>query len=200
MYRLLIVILSYLIISTASGASVIAVLGDSISAGYGLKNGDGWVTLLQNRLSAQGYNYKVINASITGDTTSGGLTRLPAILRQYKPAIVIVELGGNDGLRGLSVSQMQTNLDDIVTSSLQNKSKVLLLGMQLPPNYGLAFTKRFADVYASISRQRKTALVPFFLEGLSDDKTLFQADQIHPNAEAQALLLENVWTYLKPML
>lgn len=181
----------------------ILVVGDSISAEYGLPRGSGWVALLQKRLDAEKKPYKVINASISGDTTSGGRARLPQLLKQHQPQIVVLELGANDALRGLSLQQTRANLAAMVSAAQQAKAKVLLLGMQIPPNYGPQYTADFAKVFADISQSHKTALLPFLLKGVADapdSMHWFQADRIHPNAQAQPRLLDNVWPQLRPLL
>jgi acyl-CoA thioesterase-1 len=178
---------------------VILVVGDSLSAGYGIELEQGWVVLLQKHLKESGYRYRVVNASISGDTTSGALRRLPAALKKYTPAIVILELGGNDGLRGLSLQRSHDNLDQLVRLSKQAGAKVLLLGMQIPPNYGPQYTQGFASIYRSIAEKYSLAFVPFFLEGV-EGREWMQADGIHPKAEAQAVLLKNVWPKLRGLL
>lgn len=160
----------------------------------------GWPDLLEKRLDAKGYPHRVINASISGDTTRGGLARLPAALDRYQPAIVIVALGGNDGLRGLPPSEMEQNLSVIIERSQQSGAKVLLAGIQIPPNYGPAYTERFRAVYPELAGRYGIPLVPFLLEGVALDRELMQADGIHPKAEAQQLILDNVWPALKSLL
>jgi len=178
----------------------ILVLGDSLSAGYGLSTDQGWVTLLQQRLQRQGYPYRVINSSVSGDTTRGGLTRLPLALNRYRPEIVIVELGGNDGLRGLSMDEMRRNLTSIVESSREQGAKVLLVGVRLPPNYGAAYVNKFHDVYRNLEKIYQLPLVPYLLDGIGGRDELMQADRLHPRAEAQCRMLDNVWRQLAPML
>lgn len=179
---------------------VILVLGDSLSAEYGLQRGQGWVQLLANRLQQSGSNYTVVNASISGDTTSGGRSRLPALLKQHRPSIVIIELGGNDGLRGLPVARMQDNLVAMVRASQSTGARVVVAGIRMPPNYGRDYTDRFYAAFANVARQYETALVPFLLEGVSDSADFFQADRIHPSAQAQARILQTVWPVLEPMV
>ena len=179
---------------------VILVLGDSLSAEYGLQRGQGWVQLLANRLQQSGSNYTVVNASISGDTTSGGRSRLPALLKQHRPAIVIVELGGNDGLRGLPVARMQDNLAAMTRASQAAGARVVVAGIRIPPNYGREYTERFYGAFASIAKQYNTALVPFLLEGFADSSDFFQVDRIHPSAQAQARILQTVWPVLEPMV
>jgi acyl-CoA thioesterase-1 len=181
----------------------ILVVGDSLSAEYGLERGSGWVALMQQRLARDKIGIPVVNASISGDTTSGGRTRLPALLAQHKPGIVILELGGNDALRGLPLSMTQANLQAMAQAAKAAGARVLILGMQLPPNYGQKYAQDFANLFAVVAKNESAALVPFFLAGVADgpqaDK-LFQPDRIHPNAEAQPRMLDNVWPALKPLL
>ena len=165
-----------------AAAGTILIVGDSISAGFGLDTRLGWVSLLEQRLSKEGHDDKVINASISGDTSAGGLARLPALLAEHKPDVVIVELGGNDGLRGQLPAQLKQNLASMIEASQQAGAKVLLLGMQLPPNYGARYTQAFAAVYAELANEKKVALVPFLLEGVGGKPELMQADRIHPAA------------------
>lgn len=189
----------------ASGASrpsvrTVLVLGDSISAEYGLPRDSGWVQLLRDRLQSQGKDYNVVNASISGETTSGGAQRLPELIARLAPAVVIIELGGNDGLRGLQLSATEANLRSMIQASQVAHARVLLVGMQLPPNYGRDFTERFAHLYPELAEQYHIALVPFLFEGFADNLELFQADRIHPTQAAQARLLENVWPHLLGLL
>lgn len=177
----------------------ILVLGDSLSAEYGLKRGSGWVTLLEKKLSVEKINAAVINASISGDTTSGGRARLPALLEKHQPSLLVIELGANDALRGLPIALTQNNLLAMTQMAKQAKAKVLLLGIQLPPNYGRDYTLRFADMYATTAKTSRAALVPFFLQGIADvpdSLKWFQADRIHPKEEAHPLILANVWPEL----
>jgi acyl-CoA thioesterase-1 len=182
-------------------APMILVFGDSISAGYGLARVElGWVELLKTRLSALGYGYQVVNASVSGETTAGGLARLPRALELHHPKIVILELGGNDGLRALPIAQMRANLTQMVELASAAGAKVLLLGMRMPPNYGPEYTERFAMVFSDLARDRKVPWVPFLLTDIALSQTLLQGDDIHPNAAGQPVLLENVWPTLKPLL
>jgi acyl-CoA thioesterase-1 len=183
-----------------SAPKSLLVLGDSISAEYGLPRNTGWVSLLQQRLSDEKQSVAIVNASISGETTAGGIARLPALLQQHKPSIVIIELGGNDGLRGLSLAATQANLREMIKATERSGARVLLLGMQVPPNYGPDYSKRFAAMYQGLARERGVKLVPFFFSGLEDTDKYFQPDRIHPNQRAQALLLDNVWPALKPQL
>lgn len=183
-----------------SASKSVLVLGDSLSAEYGIARGAGWVTLLEQRLKSEKITAKVINASISGETTSGGKARLPALLDQHNPSIVIIELGGNDGLRGLPVAAAEANLRSMIEASRKAKADVLLVGMQIPPNYGRDYADRFSGMYLKVSKDTKVPLVPFFLEGVANRPELFQGDRIHPLAEAQPIMLDNIWTRLKPML
>ena len=186
--------------SKADPRPVILVLGDSLSAEYGLQRGSGWVALLTNRLQQSSSNYTVVNASISGDTTSGGRTRLPALLKQHRPAIVIIELGGNDGLRGLPVARMKDNLAAMVRASQGAGAQVIVAGIRIPPNYGRNYTEDFYGTFADVAKQTNAALVPSILEGFTDSPDFFQADRIHPSAQAQARILQTVWPVLEPLL
>jgi acyl-CoA thioesterase-1 len=180
---------------------VILVFGDSISAGYGLAHVErGWVALLQTRLKDQEYGYQVVNASVSGETTAGGLARLPRALSLHQPKIVILELGGNDGLRALPIAQMRLNLARMADLAAAAGAKVLLLGMRMPPNYGPDFTEQFRSSYSDLARDEKLPLVPFLLNDIALFPALMQADGIHPNEQGQPKLLDNVWPALKPML
>ncbi|WP_275927804.1 arylesterase [Pseudomonas sp. 3MA1] len=183
-----------------AAAGTVLIVGDSISAAFGLDTREGWVALLEKRLKDQGFSDKVVNASVSGDTSAGGQARLPALLAAHKPQVVILELGGNDGLRGQPPQQLQQNLASMIDSAQADGAKVLLLGMQLPPNYGVRYTQAFAQVYSQLASDKKVALVPFFLEGVGGHPELMQADGLHPAAAAQGKLLENVWPTLKPLL
>ena len=184
----------------AAPAASVLVVGDSLSAGYGIELRDGWVTLLQQRLTRQGYPYAVVNASISGDTTAGGRTRLPAALKRHRPQIVILELGGNDGLRGLSLRETRANLEAMIKAAQSAGAQVLLIGIHLPPNYGPEFTGKFHAIYRDLARAYNAALAPFLLEGVALSPGLMQPDGIHPRAAAQPRLLDNVWPYLEPLL
>ncbi|ANN72502.1 arylesterase [Bordetella bronchialis] len=189
--------------SAAAGSTsgkTILVVGDSLSAEYGIARGTGWVPLLGRRLAQEYPGWTVINASISGDTSSGGLTRLPALLRQHRPAIVILELGSNDALRGLPLAMTQQNLTAMARQARQAGAAVLLVGMQIPPNYGRAYTDQFRDLFGKVAKAENTGLVPFLMEGIATDRALFQPDGIHPNEQGQPRLLDNVWAGLKPML
>jgi acyl-CoA thioesterase I len=180
--------------------AAIVVLGDSLSAEYGLPRDTGWVNLLRKKLAQEHIDYSVANSSISGDTTSGGLARLKAVLTRIKPSIVIVELGANDALRGVPLATTETNLRAIVDASQAAHAKVLLIGMYVPPNYGPDYTQKFHAVYEQLSKEKHVPLVPFLLAGIADKPSMFQADQMHPTVQAQPLLLDNVWPSLKPLL
>ncbi|BAU74785.1 arylesterase [Metapseudomonas furukawaii] len=192
--------LSLLLLAQEAMAGTVLVVGDSISAALGLESSQGWVSLLEKRLVEKGYDKQVVNASISGDTSAGGLSRLPALLAEHKPELVIIELGGNDGLRGQPPAQLQQNLAGMIDSSRAQGAAVLLLGMRLPPNYGARYTSAFAKVYSDLAEQKQVPLVPFFLEGVGGVPELMQPDGIHPQANAQPRLLENVWPTLEPLL
>jgi len=179
---------------------VILVVGDSLSAEYGLPRGTGWVQLLGDRLLSNRFDYTVVNASISGETTSGGRTRLPALLKQHRPAVVILELGANDGLRGLPLNTMRDNLVAMAKASLAAGARVLLVGVRVPPNYGRDYSDKFFESFASVARELRVPLAPFLLNGFAESLTYFQADRIHPNETAQPRMLDNVWPYLKPLL
>ncbi len=186
--------------SAYSASKTVLVLGDSLSAEYGLMRGTGWVTLLQNRLQAEKIDTAIVNASISGETTSGGATRLPALLKKHRPDFVIIELGANDGLRGLSFASVQKNLQLMISAAKAANAKVLLIGMKLPPNYGPDYAEKFSSLFVKLARENKVALVPFFLEGFANRPDMFQVDRIHPTADAQPIMLDNVWPTLKPLL
>ncbi len=183
--------------------STVLVVGDSLSAEYGLKRGTGWVPLLEKQLASEKIGTKVVNASISGDTTSGGRSRLPALLAQHKPTVVVIELGGNDALRGLPLDMTEKNLTAMTQASKKAGAKVLLVGMQVPPNYGSAYSSGFSNLFVKVSKAEKVALVPFFLKGIADGEDAaanFQADRIHPNEPSQARMLANVWPELKKII
>jgi acyl-CoA thioesterase-1 len=189
---------------TAAGAQSaprsIVVFGDSLSAAYGIAQARGWVALLAERLKRERADYSVVNASISGDTSAGGAARIRRTLEQHQPAIVIVELGANDGLRGLPIASMKQNLGAIIEQSQKAGARVVLVGMRMPPNYGPDYTRAFEAAFGELARQYKTALVPFLLEDFGDKQEFFQPDRIHPTAEAQPLMMERVWTALRPLL
>ncbi|MGZ8188550.1 MAG: arylesterase [Methylosarcina sp.] len=188
------------LIPQAVTAKVLVVLGDSISAGYGIEVSQGWVSLLQNRLDATNGNYKIINESISGETTAGGLARIDRILSEHKPVVLLVELGANDGLRGLSVDIMKNNLAEIIRRAQKTGVKVLLLGMRIPPNYGKRYTNMFYNAYLQLSSELKIPYVPFILEDVALIKELMQPDGLHPNAKAQPIIAERIWTPLQSLL
>ena len=185
---------------TQAQAATVLVVGDSISAAFGLETQEGWVTLLEERLLEHNPEFKVVNASISGETTGGGLARFPQLLSEHQPDYVIIELGGNDGLRGLSLTQMSSNLTRMVQQAKQQDAVVLLLGMRLPGNYGQRYTEAFYNVYQQIAEQENVAVVDFFLAGVGGEAGMMQADGVHPTQMAQPRLLENAWQRLAPLL
>jgi acyl-CoA thioesterase-1 len=178
----------------------ILVLGDSLSAEYGLPRDTGWVKLLADRLADSRIQYNVVNASISGDTTSGGRSRLPALLKEHRPAVVIIELGANDALRGLSLEALRANLAAMIDTSRSAGARVLLVGIRVPPNYGRDYSERFYATFGELAREKKVALAPFLLDGIAERLDYFQPDRIHPNQSAQPLLLDNLWPHLRPLL
>jgi acyl-CoA thioesterase I len=200
MRRLLVAFLLLIVsLPAAAVARTVLVVGDSLSAAHGIDARKGWVALLGERLARDFPGYRVVNASVSGDTTAGGLARLPALLKQHRPAIVIVELGGNDGLRGLPPQQMKNNIVEMIAKSKAQGAKVLLLGLRLPPNYGTRYTELFRQVYREAAAEQQIPLVPLLLDGV-DDAASMQTDRIHPTATAQPRILENVWPALRRML
>lgn len=199
--RILLLLLCLLtVVPAAAAETVVMVLGDSLSAAYGIDREAGWVSLLAERLDRQGYEARVVNASITGDTSRGGLSRLPTALKRHHPDVLVIELGGNDGLRGVPLRETQRNLSHIVEMAQARGIRVLLLGVRLPPNYGPVFTERFQAMYHDLAQQHDVPLVPRLLEDVATDPSLMQPDGIHPTAAAQPRLLANVWPQLKPLL
>ncbi len=186
--------------SGAGHAATLLVLGDSLSAAYGIGPREGWVTLLEERLKQKRFDYSVVNASISGETTSGGATRIEEALERERPAVVIVALGGNDGLRGLPVSQMKANLSRIVTAAKGSGARVLLVGIRVPPNYGPRYALDFEGVFVAVGKRHRVPLVPYILQGIGDRRELMQDDNIHPTAAAQPRILENIWPKLEPLL
>lgn len=184
----------------AKTPATILVLGDSLSGAYGINTDEGWVALLQQQISRKGYPYKLINASISGDTTRNGLSRIDAALKIHKPSIVIVALGGNDGLRGLAFTEIESSLASIIERCMKNDAHVLLSGIRLPPNYGPDYNKRFVAIYRRLSKRYGVPLVPRMLDQVADYRELLQQDGVHPKAEAQPQIMKNVWAGLKPML
>lgn len=190
-------------VHAAARRRLILIVGNSLSAEYGLKRGSGWVALLEQRLARERIDADLVNASISGDTTSGGRSRLPALLREHRPTHVMIELGGNDALRGLPLDLTRTNLVAMTRAAAGNGASVMLLGMQVPPNYGRKYSQDFADLFAGVAKQEGASLVPFLLKGVADvpqTEPMFQSDRIHPTEAAQASILDNVWPVLKPLL
>jgi acyl-CoA thioesterase-1 len=187
-------------VGAATTGSSILVLGDSLSAAYGIRLEQGWVALLGARLKQEGYGHRVVNASSSGETTGGALARLPRALERHRPAVVVIELGGNDGLRGLPVAEVRDNLDQLIRLSRASGAEVLLVGMRIPPNYGPTYTREFQALFGELAKKHRLPLVPFFLEGIALDDSLMQEDGIHPNAAAQPRLLAQVWPRLEPLL
>jgi acyl-CoA thioesterase-1 len=183
-----------------SAPKTVLVLGDSLSAEYGLTRGSGWVALLDQKLKAEKIDATIVNASISGETTSGGRSRLPALLAQHHPQLVVIELGANDGLRGLPVPAAEANLRAMVELSHQNHAEVLLIGMRMPPNYGRSYTEQFFSMYQTLSTQLKAPLVPFMLEGVAQTPAMFQADRLHPIAQAHPIILANIWPKFLPLV
>lgn len=181
-------------------AATILVFGDSVSAGYGLAQGTGWVDLLRARLARAPYDYKVVNASVTGETTTGGKARLDALLARHTPQIVILALGGNDGLRGANTDTINANLTAMIADCRGHRSKVLLVGMRVPPNYGSDYEKKFRTLYVAVAKAQRVPLAPFLFEGFATDRGKFQPDGIHPTAAAQSTMLDTVWLHLRPLL
>jgi acyl-CoA thioesterase-1 len=186
--------------SAYSAPKTVLVVGDSLSAEYGLARGSGWVALLGRRLDAGHIDAHIVNASISGDTTAGGRTRLPALLAQHHPNVLVLELGANDGLRGLPVKSAEDNLRDMIAMARKAHARVLLVGMRMPPNYGRAYTERFSSMYKDLSTQERVPLVPFMLEGVAQAPANFQADRLHPLATAHPTILNNIWPQLAPLI
>ena len=186
--------------SAYSAPKTVLVVGDSLSAEYGIARGSGWVSLLEQKLKAENIQAKVVNASISGETTIGGRTRLPALLDQHKPDIVVIELGANDGLRGLPVASAEGNLRAMVKMAQKHKAKVMLIGMRMPPNYGRAYTESFFNMFKKLSRETRSPLVPFMLDGVADKPALFQQDRLHPLAAAHPIILNNIWPHFAPLV
>ena len=200
MRSVLLFLLLVIVPAAARADQTILVLGDSISAGYGLAQGEGWVALLEQRIQRDKLDYRVVNASISGETTLGGLNRIATALEEHHPAVVIVALGGNDGLRGNPLEEIRRNLIAIVETCRKAGAKVVIAGMRIPPNYGRVYTRRFEGLFAEVARQQNVSLVPFMLQGFADDRKMFQADGIHPAAGAQSRILDNVYHRLRPLL
>jgi acyl-CoA thioesterase I len=200
MSRFILFIVWLLAGAAVHAAQNVLVFGDSLSAGYGIRSTEAWPSLLGERLRTQKSDYALVNASLSGETTAGGRTRLPTALQQHRPQVVIIALGANDGLRGLSLDAMRSNLKAMIDAAHAARSRVLLVGMEMPPNYGPDYTRKFRAVYGELARHSKVALVPFLLDGFAEKRELFQADGIHPTAAAQPLIVDNVWPTLKPLL
>lgn len=186
--------------AASSGAPTILVVGDSLSAEYGIARGAGWVNLLQQTITQNGFDYSVVNASISGDTTSGGRARLAPLLARYHPAITILELGGNDALRGIPLDLTRTNLREMIAAARKAGSRVIVVGMRIPPNYGPDYSEQFFNMFSALAKQEKTGYVPFLLAGVVEHPDWFQQDQIHPLAKAHPQILQNVWPTVKPLL
>jgi len=184
----------------ALAARTILVFGDSLSAAYGLAANQGWVHLLEQRIAQTGLDWHVVNASVSGETTAGGLRRLPEDLRRHKPSLVVIELGANDALRGQPIAAMRSNLEQMIRLARAAHAEVVLVGIMIPPNYGIDYAAEFRDLYATLAKKANVALVPFLLRGVVDRPDLFQADQLHPTAAAQPILLDNVWPVVEPLL
>lgn len=194
-------LVAFIAVPVLAGQKTLLVVGDSLSAAYGVPSETAWVQLLRERLQDNGLsNWRVVNASISGETTDGGVRRLPELLEKNNPSVVIIELGGNDGLRGFPPGVIKSNLVSMVKNVQSSGAHAILVGIQIPPNYGQRYTRMFADIFPALSDRYSTALVPFFLDGIYDQENLMQGDGIHPTAEAQPRLLENVWPVLKPLL
>ena len=201
MFRALFLVFACLTTTIASGAqTTVLVVGDSLSAGYGLNTGESWVSLLQQRLDAEGYGYRVVNASISGDTSRGGKARLPRAVKVHKPAVVIIELGGNDGLRGIPIPEMRKNLESMVETAQQAGAQIVLVPMRIPTNYGPAYTQKFEQVYQDLIDSYNLPNAKFILDNVATKPELMQADGIHPNAEAQSIMLGNIWPALEALL
>lgn len=196
----LLILLSASSAAVHSASKTLLVLGDSLSAEYGLQRGQGWVALLEKRLHDNHIEAQLVNASVSGETTIGGKNRLPGLLQKNHPQIVVVELGANDGLRGLPVAETSKNLREIIAAAKKINARVLLIGMQLPPNYGTDYTRKFAALFPAVAKETKSSLVPFMLDGVVMQPQLFQADRIHPTAAAHPIILETIWPQLQPLI
>ncbi len=193
-------VLVSIIVSSSVSARTLLVLGDSLSAAYGISPEQGWVALLETRLQQEYADIRVVNASISGETTQGGVTRLPALLKRHQPDWIVLELAANDGLRGMPLALIERNISTLIKLSAEAKATPLLVGIRLPPNYGVSYTERFYTLFEALAQQYEISRVPFLLDGIALQETLMQSDGLHPNANAQPLLLENVWPYLQPLL
>lgn len=199
-FLFLLLLLQQPLAAHANDEPVLLVFGDSLSAAYGIDESEGWVELLRQRLDESGYPHRVVNASVSGETSTGGLARLPAVLENHEPDLVILELGGNDGLRGLPLDALRNNLIEMVEMSQKSGAQVLLTGIQIPPNYGPRYTVPFFELFGEVATEQGIALVPFLIDGIPQQPELMQRDGIHPRAEAQIMIVENVWPYLQPLL
>lgn len=186
-------IFTSLTVANASTKPLILIYGDSLSAEYGLKRGAGWVALLQDRLAREGFPHRIMNASISGETTAGGLSRFDAALKKHQPSLVLLQLGANDGLRGLAIGQTRRNLAEMIDRARAQGAAVLLIGIRIPPNYGPDYSRQFDSLFGQLAGEKQVSLVPFLLEGLADNPLMFKADTIHPNEKAQPTMLRNVW-------
>ncbi len=195
----LLVLLS-VIVSSSVSARTLLVLGDSLSAAYGISPEEGWVALLETRLQQEYANIRVVNASISGETTQGGITRLPALIKRHQPDWIVLALAANDGLRGMPLGIIERNITTLIELTEEAKAKPLLVGIRLPPNYGVSYTERFYTLFETLAQQYEISRVPFLLDGVALQESLMQSDGLHPNAKAQPLLLENVWPFLQPLL
>ena len=200
MWLRFLLLLVLIAVAPAHAARTILVFGDSLSAGYGLPSGTGWVSLLEQRLKRDRLDYAVVNGSISGETTLGGRNRIVSALAEHRPSVVVVQLGGNDGLRGNSIEETRRNLIAIVQASRVSGAKVLLVGIRIPPNYGQVYTRRFEALFAEVARQQNASLVPFMLQGFADKREWFQSDGIHPAVEAQPRILDNIYRRLRALL
>jgi acyl-CoA thioesterase-1 len=200
MKKIFLCFLLYLFTVPIFAKNAILVVGDSLSSGYSLQPNEMWITALKERLAEHSYHYDVINISVSGNTTSNGLASLPHALETHHPEITIIELGGNDGLRGLQLTQIKKNLQEMITLAKNANSKVLLLGVRLPPNYGQAYTEQFSAIFVDLAKENDVAIVPLFLNGVDDQPNMMGPDRIHPTAKAQSILLDNVWGELKNLL
>jgi acyl-CoA thioesterase I len=194
------VVLLFLVAAPAFSAQKILIFGDSLSSGYGIERSQSWVSLLEAKIKKQNPSAQVINASISGETTIGGANKIQQVLQLHHPDIILIALGGNDGLRGLNLNEMQANLETIIKAAKKTGSEVMLIGMKIPPNYGMQYTQQFHATYQNLSQQYQTQLVPFLLEGVGGNPALMQQDGLHPNATAQPKILDNVWVTLSPLL
>jgi acyl-CoA thioesterase-1 len=191
---------SLLSVAPAFAAGTVLVFGDSLSAAHGIASQQGWVHLLGERLARAGQPWRVVNASVSGETTAGGLRRLPEDLKRHKPSIAVIELGANDGLRGQPVANIRSNLEQMIRLTRAARAEPVLVGIMIPPNYGIDYAREFQELYADLAKKNKVALVPFLLEGIADKPDMFQSDQLHPTALAQSRILDNVWPALEPLL